>query len=121
MYQNQIFHYTRCTLPKRVTSWRGPSQRHCTLVTPFLLRKCLGGGEPLARFEPKTSCSKNERVTARPTGYARNFAYILQLKLIVVERSRKTMRLHRFYLANSYRFDWSVGFALRRLSLERNV
>ena len=27
---NQIFYYTRCFTPKRVTSWRGPYPRHCT-------------------------------------------------------------------------------------------
>ena len=26
----QIFHYTRCITPKRVTSLRGPPPRHCT-------------------------------------------------------------------------------------------
>ena len=26
---NQIFHYTRCIKPMRVTSWRGPSARQC--------------------------------------------------------------------------------------------
>ena len=27
---NQIFHYTRCNTPKRVTSWRGSFPRYCT-------------------------------------------------------------------------------------------
>ena len=73
-FSNQIFHYTRCTTPKRVTSSRGPF--HCALATQLLLKKCCSGGEPLAtvsnltglRFEPKTSRSSDERVTARPSG-----------------------------------------------------
>ena len=75
---NQIFHYTRCNTPKRVTSWRGPSPRHCAWVTQLLSKKCRSGGEPLAtlvsnltgpRFEPQTYRSRDERVTARPTGW----------------------------------------------------
>ena len=27
MFSNQVFHYSRCIAPKRVTSWRGPSSR----------------------------------------------------------------------------------------------
>ena len=34
--KNQIFHYTRCNTPKRVTSLRGPSPRHCARVTQFI-------------------------------------------------------------------------------------
>ena len=45
---NQIFHYTRWITPKRVTSWRGPSPRHCARATQFLSKKCRSGGEPLA-------------------------------------------------------------------------
>ena len=29
LLSNQIFHYTRCNTSKRVTSFRGPSPRHC--------------------------------------------------------------------------------------------
>ena len=36
---NQIFHYTRCITPKRVTSWRGPSLHHCALATQLLSKK----------------------------------------------------------------------------------
>ena len=72
---NQIFHYTRCNTPKRVTSWRGPSPRHCARATQLLSKKWRRGGEPLAtlcfdlngpRFEPQTSRFTDERVTARP-------------------------------------------------------
>ena len=74
--QNQIFYYTRCNTPKRVTSWRGPSPRHCARATQLLSKKCRSSGEPLAtlsdltgpRFEPQTSRFRDERVTARPTG-----------------------------------------------------
>ena len=49
---NQIFHYTRCNTPKRVTSWRGPSPRHCAQATQLLSKKCRSGGEPLATLCP---------------------------------------------------------------------
>ena len=44
---NQIFHYTRCNTPKRVTSWRGPSPRHCSWATQLLSKKRRSGGNPL--------------------------------------------------------------------------
>ena len=44
----QIFHYTRCITPKRVTTWRGPSPRHCARATQLRSKKCRSGGEPLA-------------------------------------------------------------------------
>ena len=49
---NQIFHYTRWITPKRVTSWRGPSPRHCARATQLLWKKCRSGGEPLATLCP---------------------------------------------------------------------
>ena len=45
---NQIFHYTRWIMPKRVTSLRGPSSRHCARTTQLLSKKCRSGGESLA-------------------------------------------------------------------------
>ena len=42
------FIYTRCSTPKRVTSLRGPSPRHCARATQLLSKKCCSGGEPLA-------------------------------------------------------------------------
>ena len=50
--QIKIFHYTRCITPKRVTSWRGPSPRHCARATQLLSKKCRSGGEPLATLCP---------------------------------------------------------------------
>ena len=35
---HQIFHYTRCITPKRVTSWWGPFPRHCTWAKPEYLQ-----------------------------------------------------------------------------------
>ena len=49
---NQIFHYTRCNTPKRVTSLWGPSPRHCARATQLLSKKCRSGGEPLATLCP---------------------------------------------------------------------
>ena len=48
LIKNQIFHYTRCITPKRVTSLRGPSPRYCARATLLLSKKCRSGGKPLA-------------------------------------------------------------------------
>ena len=71
---NQIFHYTRCNTPKRVTSWRGPSPRHCPRATQLLSlsQRWRAVGNAVSdltgpRFEPLTSRSRDERVTARPS------------------------------------------------------
>ena len=37
---NQIFHYTRCILPKRVTRLASPSPFHCARATQLLSKKC---------------------------------------------------------------------------------
>ena len=39
-------------MPKRVTSWPGPSPRHCALATLLLSKKCRSGGEPFAILGP---------------------------------------------------------------------
>ena len=49
---NQIFHYTRCITPKRVTCWQGPLPRHCARATQLLSKKYLSDGEPLAALCP---------------------------------------------------------------------
>ena len=49
---NQIFHYTCCITPKRVTSLRGPSPRHCARATQLFLKKCRSGVEPLTTLCP---------------------------------------------------------------------
>ena len=59
--------YTRCITPKRVKSWRGPRffQRNvAVMATVGNTVFDLAG----PRFEPQTSSSGDERVTARPTG-----------------------------------------------------
>ena len=45
---NQIFHYTYCITPNRVTSLQSPSPRYCARSTQLLLKKCPSGGDPLA-------------------------------------------------------------------------
>ena len=47
-----FFQYTRCNTPERVTSWRGPSPRHCARATQLHSKKCRNGGEPLATLCP---------------------------------------------------------------------
>ena len=76
VFTNQIFYYTCCNTLKCVTSWQSPSPRHCARATQLLLKKYRNGGERLAtlvsdltgpEFEPQTSCSRDEPITARPT------------------------------------------------------
>ena len=71
---NQVFYYTRCNTPERVTSWRGPSPPHCAQTIQLLSKTCRSDGEPLQhyvrfyqpRFELLISQSRDERITARP-------------------------------------------------------
>ena len=57
---------------KACNEFAGPIFASLRRTTQLISRKYCSGDEPLAtsgsRFEPKTSCSRNERVTARPTG-----------------------------------------------------
>ena len=86
---NQFFR-SRCNTPKRVTSWRGPSPRHCAQATQLLLKKCRSGGRPLAtlcliscrKFEPQTSLFIGERLTARPT---RRSLLLVALNIVSLE------------------------------------
>ena len=43
---NQIFYYSRCIVPKRVTSLQGPSPHHCARATQLLWKKYCSCGEP---------------------------------------------------------------------------
>ena len=75
IFQNQIFHCTRCVMPKRVTSWRGHldvfapeqpsfSRRNVSAVASrWQLSVRLTG----PRFEPQTFRSRDERATVRST------------------------------------------------------
>ena len=76
---NQILQYTRCNTPKRVTSWRGPSPRHCARATQLLSKKGVQFVSNLTdpRFEPQTFRSRDERVTARPTGRSKSFCNVI--------------------------------------------
>ena len=47
-----MFPYTRCTMPKRVTSLRSPTPRPCARATQLLSKKYSSGGEPLATLCP---------------------------------------------------------------------
>ena len=69
--KNQLFHYTRCITPKRATILRGSSPRQCARATQILSQQWLAVGSTVfdltgPRFEPQTSRSRDERVTARP-------------------------------------------------------
>ena len=76
-WSNQIFHYTCCNTPKRVTSWRGPFLRHCARATQLVSKKILAVASRKRRWvrfdRPKIwtfdlPLQKRKRVTARPTG-----------------------------------------------------
>ena len=63
LFSNQIFHYTRCNTPKRVTSLRSPSPRHCSRATQLLSKKMSQRWQTVGstvsdltgpRFEPQT-------------------------------------------------------------------
>ena len=54
--------------------WRGTSPRRCSQATQLLSKKCCNGGNTVfhltgSRFEPGTFRSRDEHVTARPTGW----------------------------------------------------
>ena len=74
---NQIFHYTRCITPKRVTSLRGPSSRYCTRATQLFSKKWCNGDKVLA-----TLCSiyPSPNLNLRPSAPETNAFSLDQLK-----------------------------------------
>ena len=73
---SQVFQSTHCITLKRLTSWRGPSPRPLrpgnTASFKEMLQRCRAVGNTVSdltclRFQPYTSCFRDERVTARPT------------------------------------------------------
>ena len=73
---NQVLYNTRCIAPKRVTNWR--SRRHFRVIAPVSFEqisqrwRAVGYSESDSigpRFEPQTSRSKEEHVTAPPTDW----------------------------------------------------
>ena len=90
---NQIFCYTGCITPKRVTSLRCPSPRHWSSGnTAFfeemsqlwqavgnIVSDLTGSG-----FKPQTSRSRDERVTARPTGVFDNMKRLIYCNLLSI-------------------------------------
>ena len=49
---DQIFHYTRCIMPKLVRSLRGLSPRHYTRAKQLLSKKCFSNSKLLATLYP---------------------------------------------------------------------
>ena len=90
----QMFHYTRFITPKRVTSLRGSSPRHCAWATQLFSKKCRSGVESHwqlclrfdhydltgLRFEHHTSRSRDEHITAR-----KNVAFASNTLLKIVD------------------------------------
>ena len=74
-FQNPAY----ATAPKRVTSLPGPSPRHCVLAVQLWKKCCCVGNTVFdltgPRFEPQTSCSKDERVNARPNNCSVSIFY----------------------------------------------
>ena len=95
--QIKIFHYTRCNMPKRVTTLLGPSTGHCARATllRFSKKSCSewrAVGNTVSnltspKFEPQTSRSEDERVTARPTGYVIMYSEIKITQIQVTKHS----------------------------------
>ena len=98
----QIFHYSRWITPKRVTSWRGPSPRQCARATQLrtfeeMSQRWRAVGSTVSdltgpRFEPQTSRSRDECVTARPTG--RYIANVDLSNIAIVELSNLTEQVN---------------------------
>ena len=84
---NQVVHCTRCITPKRVTS----CAQACNELRPGststfkeMSQQCRALGYTVSdltgpRLEPQTSCSRDERVTARPTNWFIEMYVILKL------------------------------------------
>ena len=73
-YHSKSFIIPGCISPKRVTSLQSPPPRHCARATQLLSKKCCSNGYAVPnligpRFEPQTSRFRDERVTARLTGW----------------------------------------------------
>ena len=79
---NQIFHYTCCIAPKRVTSLRGPSSRHCARAKQLFSKKCRNSGGPLATMCPM--CPARD-LNLRPTAPETNALPLDQMAGAILE------------------------------------
>ena len=80
--KSKIFHYIHCVTPKRVTSCRA----HPRVIAPVntvslkeMSQRWRAFGNTVSdltgpRFEPQTSCFRDERVSARSTGRLNHFS-----------------------------------------------
>ena len=83
---NKIFSFTRCTMQKRITSWRNPSPRHCARAIQILSTKCCSGGELLATVSDLTD-PRNLRPTV-PENIAlplHQLAFLFNLKITLLK------------------------------------
>ena len=96
----QVFHYTRCNMPKRATILRGPIPSGITLrpgstALEEMLKRWRAVGNTVSnftglRFELQTSRFRDERVTARATSRWALFYYfwICDIQMIAFSSQR---------------------------------
>ena len=93
---------TRCNTPKRVTSWRDRSPRHCARVTQLFEetpQRWRAVGNIVSdltgpRFEPQTSSSRDERATTRPTGRFPRLSFLFGFCLLVFRQAGPPQRVN---------------------------
>ena len=91
-WPEQIFYYTRCIMPKHVTSWQGNLRVIAPIgnTAPFeeMLQQWLVVGNNVSdftslRFEPQTSHPRDEQVTAQPTGWFSQGSFLKGIEVCV--------------------------------------
>ena len=136
---NLFFHYTRCITPKRVMSVRCPSPNEFTgpisaslrpgNTAPFeeILQRWRAVGHFVSdltglRFEPQTSCSRDERVTARPRGRLQASKYIRSSTKMTNRGSKIVTRTEIFQcvVATKYAVIFHLQFVINVCLTARN-
>ena len=103
---NQIFHYTRCITPKRVTSLWGSSPRHCARATQLFSKKCRSGGKPLATLCPIWPVRD---LNLRPPAPETNALPLDQLMKHILPSCRQGGRKSKDFVSKTTLITWS-GF-----------
>ena len=104
-HTNQVFHCTRCITPNRATNLRGPSSSYCARATTYfeeMPQRLRAVGNTVSdltgpRFEPQTSRSKDELVSARPTT-------IIDYNGGVCWRTKNVLKIESFAFFDNSRF-----------------
>ena len=123
--QNQIFHHTRYNTPKRVTSLGGPSPRHCAWQRSFFRTNVAAVTSCWQRyiwFDRPEIWTRDERVTARPTGrFGIFFALIIRHNSIEVliwhTSATSEHRMSKFFSWFLFLSTCSVMYWVRQIDL----